>query len=433
MPAAPAGPKPDPHRPQRRPATPILKVFAGKDDAPAVLEHATLIEPYDAFLLVQATPAGRRSLARRYPVEDITDQYAVDLPNATINTARPRLTTRGKVRHPAYAGERLAPGPHHYLVQLRGPAGNDGSDHDGDGKINLESVTSPGTAKNGITVGACENRRPEFDSETYGEWWPSDFPASPIKNDPMADRPDQVVAFSSRGPTTDDRVKPDVVAPGTFILSTRSSKLAANNFAWAAYPPDKTQYFFMGGTSMATPLTSGAVALLREFLRKKRGIASPSAALLKALLIAGAQRLPGTAASTALADNHQGYGRVNLDRSVKRVLATVDGPALKTGKKSTLTLEVPTASRTLRIALCYSDAPGSSLINNLNLIVTDPGGKRYVGNQPASTGSTLTLDATNNVEVVQVAKAKKGTWTLDVVASNVSSGSQDFALAAILV
>ena len=758
---------------------PILKVFAGKDDIPAVVEHATLIEPYDAFLLVQATPAGARSLARRYPVEDITDHYAVDLPNVTINTARPRITVRGKVRHPAYAGERLAPGPHHYLVQFRGPikdrwlaaleqigarireprgsftyvvwarrsalpkiaalpfvrwmghlphasrvapgltgrrraratlprrrvrpnvyrvevfdggqmgpiaaaarrlgftvlsrepaarvlvlettrseaararqiqalsavhgvkfirqqvvprtsnnvatgimgnayaaasasglklagageivavcdtgldtgnpasihpdfadrvlaiksypitadwssvitnpaandgpadldsghgthvsgsvlgdgtasasgpalirghahqaqlvfqaveqemrwkptappnlkgeryvlaglptnlgplfqfaytsgarvhsnswgggdpgayddqcrqfdeyvwdhkdfcfviaAGNDGTDSDGDGKINLKSVTSPGTAKNCITVGACENRRPEFDSETYGEWWPSDFPTSPIKKDPMADRPDQVVAFSSRGPTTDNRVKPDVVAPGTFILSTRSSRLAANNFAWAAYPPDKAHYFHMGGTSMATPLTSGAVALLREFLRKKRGVASPSAALLKALLIAGAERLPGTAASTALADNHQGYGRVNLDRSVKRVLATVDGPALKTGKKSTVTLHVPTASRTLRIVLCYSDAPGSSLINNLNLIVTDPAGKRYVGNQPTSAGSILTLDATNNVEVIQVAKAKKGSWTLDVVASNVSTGSQDFALAAVLV
>jgi subtilisin family serine protease len=312
-------------------------------------------------------------------------------------------------------------------------AGNDGTDNDGDGKINLKSVTSPGTAKNCVTVGACENLRPEFDSETYGEWWPSDFPASPIKNDPMANHPDQVVAFSSRGPTADNRVKPDVVAPGTFILSTRSSKVAANNFAWAAYPPDKAHYFHMGGTSMATPLTSGAVALLREFLRKKQGIANPSAALLKALLIAGAKRLPGTAASTAIVDNHQGFGRVNVDRSVKRALATLDGPALKTGTKSTFTVKVPTASNTLRIALCYSDFPGSSLINNLNLIVTDPAGKRYVGNQPSSAGGTLTLDSTNNVEVVQVGQAKKGNWTIDVVASNVSAGPQDFALAVVLV
>jgi len=103
-------------------------------------------------------------------------------------------------------------------------AGNDGSDNDGDGKINLMSVTSPGTAKNCITEGACENLRPEFNSELYGNWWPDDFPVNPIHNAPMADDADQVGAFSSRGSTEDDRIKPDVVAPGTFILSTRSLK-----------------------------------------------------------------------------------------------------------------------------------------------------------------------------------------------------------------
>jgi len=312
-------------------------------------------------------------------------------------------------------------------------AGNDGSDRDGDGKINLGSVTSPGTAKNCITVGACENRRPDFEDQTYGDWWPDDFPVNPIAKDPMADEPEEVVAFSSRGPTLDDRVKPEVVAPGTFILSTRSSQIAANNFAWAAYPPIKSKYFYMGGTSMATPLAAGAVALVRQFLRTKRGIASPSAALMKALLIAGAKRLPKTAPAGSICDDHQGFGRVNLDRSLKRPLATLEGPALKTGQKSTLSLSVTSSTKTLRIALCYSDYPGESLVNNLNLIVTDPDGKRHTGNQGASGGGSLALDATNNTEVVQVSKAKKGKWTVDVVASNVSSGPQDFALAAVLV
>ncbi len=312
-------------------------------------------------------------------------------------------------------------------------AGNDGTDSDGNGKINPTSVTSPGTAKNCITVGACENLRPEFNAQKYGDWWPNDFPVNPIKSDPMANNPDQVVAFSSRGPTLGGRVKPDVLAPGTFILSTRSTRLAPNNFAWAAYPPNK-KYFHMGGTSMATPLTAGAVALLREFLRKKRGVASPSAALLKALLIAGAQRLPGTASAGTILDIHQGFGRVNLDRSTKQVLATIEGPALRTGDKQTYTVNVPAVQKkTVRIALCYSDFPGESLVNDLNLIVTDPSGKKYVGNQPASAGGSLALDATNNVEVVQIPNVKKGKWTVDVVASNVSSGPQDFALAAVLV
>ncbi len=310
-------------------------------------------------------------------------------------------------------------------------AGNDGSDPDANGvangKVNPGSVSSPGTAKNCITVGACENLRPEFNSETYGAWWPNDFPKAPLKNDPMADNPQQVVAFSSRGPTTDGRVKPDVVAPGTWILSTRSTRIAANNFGWGAYTPSHS-YFFMGGTSMATPLTAGCVALLREYLRKKRGIARPTAALLKATLIAGAVRLPGQAAAGALLDNAQGYGRVNVERSLRGLQLSSEGAGLRTGQVSSRTLALTGASGTLRIVLAYSDYPGAGLINNLNLIVTSPAGKRYVGNQG---GTGLTADSKNNVEVVQVANARSGSWTIDVVASNVSHGPQDFALAVV--
>jgi len=281
-------------------------------------------------------------------------------------------------------------------------------------------------------VGACENLRPEFNSELYGDWWPTDFPANPVHGEPMADDADQVVAFSSRGPTKDNRIKPDVVAPGTFILSTRSTKLAPNNFAWKAYPPNKS-YFFMGGTSMATPLTAGAVGLVREFLRKEQGLANPSAALLKATLLAGAQRLPKTAPAGTIADPHQGFGRVNLDRSLKRPLGTIDGPVLKTGQKSTTIVSIPTGGKNLRIAMCYSDFPGENLVNNLNLIVSDPSGKRYVGNQKTVAGSSLKLDAKNNVEIVEVQNAKPGKWTIDVVAGNVPVGPQDFAVAAVAV
>lgn len=133
---------------------------------------------------------------------------------------------------------------------------------------------------------------------------------------------------------------------------------------------------------MATPLTAGAVALVREFLRTRQGIANPSAALIKALLIAGAERLAGTAPAGTLLDSHQGFGRVNLDRSLKRVIAAIDAPGLATGQGSTFTINVPSASKTLRVALAYADFPGDALVNNLNVIANDPSGKGFAGIDP---------------------------------------------------
>lgn len=310
-------------------------------------------------------------------------------------------------------------------------AGNDGTDADGDGRINPMSVTSPATAKNCITVGACENRRLNFNSETYGKWWPQDYPVPPFRNDPMADDSEEVVAFSSRGPTRDGRVKPDVVAPGTFILSTRSTQIAPNNKAWAAFPPSPL-YFHMGGTSMATPLVAGGVALIREYLRRKKRIRNPSAALLKAGLILGCRRLSGYAPSGALIDNHQGYGRVNLDAVLapampaKAVFRDVKA-GLRTGDVRTFRLKVRSNKVPLRVVLAYHDYPGTTLVNNLNLVITDPSGKRYVGNQTAP--GVMASDVTNNVEVVHVRRPTAGSWTAEIIGSNIPHGPQGFALA----
>jgi serine protease AprX len=312
-------------------------------------------------------------------------------------------------------------------------AGNDGTDEDGDGHINPTSVSSPACAKNCITVGACESKRPAFNGDTYGGWWPGDFPVAPYKKDPMANNPGQVVAFSSRGPTKDNRIRPDVVAPGTFILSTRSRMIAANNTAWAAYPPSKL-YFYMGGTSMATPLVAGAVALVREYLRTRKHIPKPSAALLKAALIASATRLSGYASPSAVVDNAQGFGRVHLDGVLKPKAPASSRfaevrPGLKTGESRTSRLRVKSSRAPLRIALVWSDAPGPALVNNLNLIVTGPGGRKYVGNQRK--GGPAVLDTTNNAEVVHVDRPAAGVWTIQVVGSNVARGPQDFALVSI--
>jgi hypothetical protein len=117
-------------------------------------------------------------------------------------------------------------------------AGNAGVDGNADGYVDEDSMGSPATAKNVITVGASENDRGgNWDCDTslsytdcaaqggqnniftYGEAWGTDYPANPIAGDPSAGNAEQLAAFSSRGPTDDGRIKPDVVAPGTWVLS----------------------------------------------------------------------------------------------------------------------------------------------------------------------------------------------------------------------
>jgi len=271
-----------------------------------------------------------------------------------------------------------------------------------------------------------ENLRPEFNAQKYGVWWPEDYPAAPFKNDPMANNAEQISAFSSRGPTLDGRIKPDVVAPGTFILSTRSTQIARNNHAWAAYPPNKL-YFHMGGTSMATPLVAGAAALVRQYLRTVQGIAKPPAALVKATLIAGTARIGG---GSEICDNHQGFGRINLDAvlapDLPAVAWYVEGGGLRTGEEKSLDFEVTSTTVPLKLVLAYTDFPGDRLVNNLNLIVSDPAGDEFVGN--SSSAIPTGFDAKNNVEVVRVASPKRRAWSVRVVGSNVAQGPQDFAL-----
>ncbi len=313
-------------------------------------------------------------------------------------------------------------------------AGNDGADtHPTGGGIDVGSVTSPGTAKNCLTVGASENNRAGQFSHTYGEWWPADYPQLPFKTDPMVDSIDDVVAFSSRGPCTTGRRKPDIVAPGTFILSTRSSQIASGNFAWGAFPPAKQDYMYMGGTSMATPLVAGCAALARQYLRTTVGIANPSAALLKATLIHSARYQPYRFArpdSSAWADNEQGWGRVDLKQALNpeaptQVLFVDAADGLSTGQLQEFSVEVGDASVPLRVTMAYSDFPGEDLINNLNLFAIDPGGIFHVGNDFAGTRAP---DGNNNVEGIVVEKPRTGTWTVRVVGANVPVGPQDFAL-----
>lgn len=268
------------------------------------------------------------------------------------------------------------------------------------------SIGSPGTAKNCITVGASENYRP--DKDTY------------------SDDPNQIASFSSRGWCTDGRFKPDVVAPGTWILSTKSSVAPVSNY-WADY---NTYYAYMGGTSMATPITAGTVAVARQYIMANWAH-TPTAALMKAVLINGATDL-----GFGYPSRDQGWGRVSLTNSlVSREVKWVDETDnLSTGQSMVYNYTVESGNTPLKITLCWTDYPGSTsaskaLVNDIDLKVTAPDGTVYYGNDFTSPYNTA-FDRLNNVENVFVQYPNTGTWTIEVLGYNVPNGPQNYALVA---
>ncbi len=187
------------------------------------------------------------------------------------------------------------------------------------------TIGSPGSAKNIISVGASENNRPERG------------PQDPVSGGSISDNPNQVAYFSSRGPTSDGRIKPDVVAPGTNILSVLGAAAGGLSPAAPGQP-----YAFSSGTSMATPLTAGTAAIARAWLTTLRGVANPSAALQKALLINGAAQLAGAATPNA----QTGWGRVDLKNTIDANYAVFDDnvTGLRTGGVVSYTVQVAGSS-----------------------------------------------------------------------------------------
>ncbi|MFO1056607.1 MAG: S8 family serine peptidase [Dongiaceae bacterium] len=303
-------------------------------------------------------------------------------------------------------------------------AGNDGIDANRDGRIDLGTVTPPGTAKNCVTVGASESHRPG-NAVTYGSLNPSGYPVSPLRDDRYADNPDGMAGFSSRGPTRDQRIKPDVVAPGTAILSTLSRDAQLQQL-FGANPP--AGYMYEAGTSMATPLVAGCAAITRQHLIRDRQIASPSAALVKAMLINGAIDLAGQYVPSEAADIpnfSEGFGRIDLARTVDpSVVLHDEAAALDTGQEASFQLQLPAGAVGLKATLAWSDPAGPSLQNDLDLIVTCGGAEAH-GNMPVGASA---FDRQNNVEQVVWSGLPANVVDVVVRAHRVALQPQSFAL-----
>src|SRR3989338_350714 len=292
-------------------------------------------------------------------------------------------------------------------ILILNSAGNDGP--------SLQTVRDPGTAKNIITVGASQSNRSSGNINL-------------------------IASFSSRGPANDGRIKPDVVAPGTNIVSTRSSKLGGSTQSCSSAFDGSGYYSSCSGTSMAAPITAGYAALVRENFIKNLGYDSPRASLIKAMILNGAQDI-----GYGIPSNVTGWGRINLTNtlmpSYPKYFKYIDNKTgfTSSGQYDTHTFSVINntgSGAQLKIILVWTDFESSAsastnLVNDLDLIVISPNGTRYYGNNfvwPYN-GSQ---DRLNNVEMLilnsSVNDVEFGTYTVNISAYSISQSNQDYSL-----
>ena len=214
-------------------------------------------------------------------------------------------------------------------------AGN-GNGIGGAGGYGETLITSPGTAKNVITVGASKNLH-------------LGFRASDIDNS------FDIADFSSFGPTLDGRFKPEIVAPGSGISAALSQGTYTQWGCFGCDPNDTNNFQNCAdfetlwptivslyedpsggvatyyGTSFSAPAVSGGIQLLWWWFQNQLNMLQPSPAMAKAYLLNSARYLPihdplYTSAMDTLPSIAQGMGIMDLDRMFDLVRdAELDG------------------------------------------------------------------------------------------------------------
>ncbi len=248
--------------------------------------------------------------------------------------------------------------------------------------------------------------------------------------------------FSSRGWTHDGRIKPDVMAPGSGVMS------AGTNFLVGA--PD-CQVEPKSGTSMATPTIAGLSALVRQYFMDgwhvfgrrdlERGF-EPTAALVKAVLVASAVDLTtlGCTSIDPIPSRDQGWGLVQLDRALwfegdDHRMWVIDLHETFESETDDVPVVIDVdRPASLKVVLTWTDVPSTStadvnLVNDLDLVVEGPGGE-FLGNVIVD-GQSIPggqVDRLNNIEVVLLPEASAGQWVVRVHPHAITAGPQGFSL-----
>ncbi len=279
-------------------------------------------------------------------------------------------------------------------------------------------ISSPGTAKNVLTVGAS----------TTGAY--SSIDSGSIYN------------FSSTGYTLDGRIKPDLVAPGVMICSARAAEASftiGESCSTATHNDQITPlYMTLNGSSMSTSVVAGAAAMTRQYLREEVNISEPRSDLIKAILINGATDL----GLSNIPNPSEGWGQLNLSQSLYPKSGDFDSDtifdysrSLSPGHSFLYTLQV-TSGSTMDATLVWNDREGSvtgdqsisKLVNDLDLKITSPSGVIYNGNNFISGYSTPggVSDNINNVERIKLDSAEEGIWSIEI--GNSKGNIQQYSL-----
>jgi len=269
--------------------------------------------------------------------------------------------------------------------------------HVSENAVRFDTLGGQPTFKNGLIVGAV----------------------SDVLVDPQTTASIAVEPYSSRGPMDDSRIKPDLVANGQSVRTTGGAADDA--------------YSVASGTSLATPVVTGALALLTQKYRQVNAGRDPRAAELKSLVVHTAVEVganPGP-------DYEAGFGLLDakaaaelLDAEATRPLASRQ---LRTGTLASgvvetyVTTDVVSAGTALRATLVWLDPAGApnvggiddatpTLVNDLDVALVAPDQQtvfypwRLQASTPAAAATRSGANRVDNVEQVDV-DASQNVWT----------------------